>query len=600
VCDDRPVPAEAIRWPVAFSTRVLLWPLAATVGLWSVLIARNNPEGGFGGESALNGILELCAGWSMLAAGLVLLHGPAKRVGVLFAAAGCSWFVLDWNNPASSSIVFTVGLVCSALTPALVAHAALAYPGGKLRSAFERTAVAATYLATGLILGLAPALVFEPALAGCSQCPPNLLAVRSSARLFENLNELGLYLGLATLTVVASSVAWRIAHSSVATLRRDGPVLVAALAFLLLVAWDYQHSFVRGSLGNDPFDTRLWRLEAVALCALAAGVAWGRFLQRRARSSVAQLVIELAHAPRPGGVRDAIADELGDPALELAYVRSRGSPYVDASGEPTVLEPRPGRVVTPVLSNGRQLAALGHDVALLRNPALVSEVVAAARLAIENEQLEAEVRAQLAALRRSRARIVEAGDLERLRLERDLHDATQQPLIGLLFALRIAHGKLPENADGTVAARLTEATTELELALAELRELAHGIHPVSLTEEGFTAALESLAERSSTPLTLGGLPRQRCAPAIEAVAYLVVAETVKGVEICNGSAVQVEASLRGQRLFLEVVAEGWNEDDAERETRLIDLADRVGAVDGRLRVETSDDRTQLVVELPCE
>ena len=579
------------------SAPLFFWPVAVALGATSVLIARSNEGGGFGGQSTLNGILELCAGWSVLAAAFVLIRSPARRVGALFAAAGSAWFLLEWNNPGSeSAFVFTVGLVASALTLPLVAHGTLAYPAGRLKGSFERLAVGAAYVATGIFLGIGPALVFEPRLAGCAQCPSNLLVAHASVGLYDDLNQLGLYLGLTAVIAVCCVLVWRLGRASRVNVRREGPVLVAGLTFSLFLAWDYQHSLARGSLGTDPFDTRLWRLEAVALCVLASGVWWGRFRQRRARAAVAQLVLDLGRTPRPGAVRDAIAGELGDPQLELAYVRPNGGGYVDASGEPASIEVRPGRAVTPIVSNGRQLAALGHAETLLRDAALVGEVVAAARLAIENEQLEAEVRAQLAELRRSRARIVAAGDIERLRLERDLHDGAQQHLVGLLFALRIAQTEL---ADSTLAARLTEAAAELELALAELRDLANGIHPVSLTEEGFSAALESLAERCATRLELTGLPKERYAPAVEAAAYLVVAEAVKGVELCAGSGVRVGAAYRNECLVVHVAAHGWNDDDAERETRLLDLADRVGAVDGRLGVSVRDGRTELVMELPC-
>jgi signal transduction histidine kinase len=264
------------------------------------------------------------------------------------------------------------------------------------------------------------------------------------------------------------------------------------------------------------------------------------------------------------------------------------------------MEVRPGWAVTPIVSDGRQLAALGHAEALLRDSALISEVVAAAALAIENEQLEAEVRAQLADLRRSRARIVEAGDAERLRLERDLHDGAQQRLVGLLFALRIAHSELCEEEDSAIAARLNEAISELELTLDELRELAHGIHAVSLTDEGLAAALESLAERSVIGLELNRLPEGRFAPAVEAAAYLVVAGAVKGVELCSGGGVRVAASRQGELLVFQVTADGWNDEDAERETRLLELGDRVGALNGRFEVQLADGRTELVVALPCE
>ncbi len=147
---------------------------------------------------------------------------------------------------------------------------------------------------------------------------------------------------------------------------------------------------------------------------------------------------------------------------------------------------------------------------------------------------------------------------------------------------------------------MNHAALELELALAELRELAHGIHPVSLTEEGISAALESLAERSATRLELTGLPVERFAPAVEVAAYLVVAETLKGVELCSGSGVSVEAFRRDQRLVVHVTADGWNDEDAERSTRLLDLGDRAAAADGRMGVETRDGRTELVLDLPCE
>ena len=392
MCNDRNVPVAALRSPDVRSVRVLFWPLAVALGLVSAIIARNNASGGFGGKSTLNGILELCTGWSLLAAGFVLLRGPVKRTGVLFVGAGCAWFVVEWNNPGSdSAVVFTIGLVGSALTPALVAHGVLAYPGGKLRSTFEQVAVGAAYVATGIGLGLGPAIVFEPALAGCAQCPSNLLVVHSSVSLYDDLNALGLYLGIAVVALISGLFVWRLTRPSLVSARREAVILFAGLAFLAFVVWDYGHSLARGSLGTDAFDARLWRAEAVALCALAAGVGWGWLRQRRSRAAVARLVLELGRTPRPGAVRDAIAAELGDPELELAYRRPHDGHYVDASGEPVSIESRPGRALTPIVSNGRPLAVLGHSETLLKDPALVNEVVATAHLAIENEQLEAEV-----------------------------------------------------------------------------------------------------------------------------------------------------------------------------------------------------------------
>jgi signal transduction histidine kinase len=160
---------------------------------------------------------------------------------------------------------------------------------------------------------------------------------------------------------------------------------------------------------------------------------------------------------------------------------------------------------------------------LLDNPELVEEVASAARLALENERLQAEVRAQLEDLRASRARIIEAGDAERRRLERDLHDGAQQRLVGLTLALRLLRAQLGPDQDQQLTARLDEAEAELRRAVTELRGLAHGIHPAVLSDEGLAAALEALAEGTLAPLRIAAVPQERFPPAVETAAYMVVA-----------------------------------------------------------------------------
>src|SRR5262249_4604897 len=158
--------------------------------------------------------------------------------------------------------------------------------------------------------------------------------------------------------------------------------------------------------------------------ALAAGLLWGRM----ARSGVANLVVELERTP-PGAVRDALARTLGDPSLELAlWLPGRGS-YVDRDGHPLELpQPGAGRAVTLLGRPEAPVAALVHDPALLERHALLIAAGAAARLALENERLQAELRAQLAELHASRARIVTPRGEERRRLQRGLHHrAPQRP-----------------------------------------------------------------------------------------------------------------------------------------------------------------------------
>jgi signal transduction histidine kinase len=310
----------------------------------------------------------------------------------------------------------------------------------------------------------------------------------------------------------------------------------------------------------------------------------------RARASIASLVVELGRSPSPGGVRDALAQMLGDPELQLAYRRTDAETYVDAHGRPLDLAAGPGRATTPLLGEGHPIAALMHDARLLDDPGFIEEVVAAARLAIENERFQAEVRAQLESLRASRARIVEAGDTERCRLERDLHDGAQQRLVGVSLALRLARAQIGANPDPNAVAQLDEADAELRQALGELRELAHGIYPAVLADEGLGAALETLAEQSPLSIKLDAVPEERFAPAVEAVAYFLVVETLKR---SRASHVTVGAQRRDGRLWIELRGDG------ELAADLIDLEDRLGALDGQMVVDRAPEQMRLWAHLPC-
>ena len=195
---------------------------------------------------------------------------------------------------------------------------------------------------------------------------------------------------------------------------------------------------------------------------------------------------------------------------------------------------------------GRAVGAIVHDRALCDDPELVGSVAAAAGLSIENERLQAQLRARVEELRASRARIVEAGTAERRRLERNLHDGAQQRLVALSLTMRLAQGKLRKDPD-KAETLLGGAQEELTRALEELRELARGIHPAVLSDRGLRPALEALAGRSPVPVELTGTPRERLPAAVEAAAYFVVAEALTNVvKYANASQARVCVS-REQR-----------------------------------------------------
>jgi signal transduction histidine kinase len=562
--------------------------LAAGLGLgvFSMAVARGGAGYSFGGGSAFGGAAELVAGYALLVVGFTAWMRPRQaRVGVILVAASFAWFLLEWSNPAAGSVVFTTGLVLYAAAPPLVAHAMLAYPDGRVGWWPGRLGLGLGYAGSVLVLGLLAAAVFDPASEGCAQCPRNLLLVVGGSA-YGSVSRAGVYLGLSWSLLVILVAAGGLARSTPARRRQAAPVVVAGCAYLGLVAADFARSLHRGFLGDDGLDRQLWLGEAAALCVLSLAVVWAWVRARRTRSALARLVIELAESPPPGGLRDVLAGVLRDPSLVLAYPLAGGRladarcGAVELAGE-----------ITPIVRGGQQVALLSHRPGLFAEPALAEEVAATARLALDNERLQAEARSQLEDLRASRGRIVQSGDAARRRLVRDLHDGAQQRLVTLSLALRLARTRLGRDFDPALAERIDQAEAEVRAALADLRELAQGIFPVILAEEGLSAAVEALAEAVPVPLEITTLPDERLGSSVEAAAYFVVSEAVRRGA---ASTLKVSAARRNGRLVVEV--EG---DSAPAE--ITDLQDRVGALDGCVAVVNGPDgRAKLRAEIPCK
>jgi signal transduction histidine kinase len=559
-----------------------------TLGVFSLAVAQRGAGNSFGGGSAFAGAAELAAGYALLAVGLAAWMRPRQaRLGAIIVAAAFAWFLAEWNNPvAGSAFVFTIGLVLYAAAPPLVAHAMLAYPDGRVGWWPGRLGLALAYTGSVLVLGLLAAAVFDPAAQGCAQCPGNLLlAGGGSSGAYGSLNRAAIYLGLTWSLLLILLAAGDLIRSTPARRRLAAPVVAAGCAYLGLVAADFAHSLHRGYLGNDALDRQLWLGEAVALCILSLAVTWAWARARRTRSALARLVIELAESPPPGGLRDVLAGVLHDPSLQLAYPLPDGR-LADARCRSVELAGE----ITPIVRGGQQVALLSHRPGLLAEPALAEEVAATARLPLDNERLQAEARSQLEDLRASRARIVQAGDAERRRLVRDLHDGAQQQLVTLSLALRLARTRLGPGLDPALAGRLDQAEDELRGALADLRELAQGIFPVILAEEGLSAAVEALAEAVPGPLEITALPEERLGSSAEAAAYFVVSEAVRRGA---ASTLKISAARRDSRLVVEV--EGDN-----MPAEIAGLRDRVGALDGSVTVvHGPGGRATIRAEIPC-
>jgi signal transduction histidine kinase len=259
------------------------------------------------------------------------------------------------------------------------------------------------------------------------------------------------------------------------------------------------------------------------------------------------------------------------------------------------------RAATVVEREGRRVGAIVHDATLAEEPGMLRAVAASAALALENERLEAELRARVAELQSSRERLLAASTTERRRLERDLHDGAQQRLVALALQLGLARRRLDGGDQAEAGALLEGARTELAQALEELRELARGIHPAILTDRGLKPALEALADRAPLPVQVERMPDERLPAPVEATAYFVVAESLtNAARYARAEHAAVAVEREDGWAVVSVRDDGVGGADPSTGTGLRGLADRLAALDGRLEVDSPPGGGTLVrARIPC-
>jgi signal transduction histidine kinase len=506
---------------------------------------------------------------------------PDNRVGPLMLAVGFAFGaqLIGWIE---TDATYTIGtFLLQDLWIVVLGHLFLAFPTGRLGSRLDRGLVLTAY-AWWIVSGMLR-LAFLDFLAN-GWAFDNIFLIHSDNDLAESIGRVESMI-TASLTIAflyALMRHWR--RATQAGRRVLAPVVWAsvptAAAIVIRMFADTMQIEPLYEAADGP-------LGLLALTALPVGFALGLFRSRLGRSQVGDLVVELGESREPGRARDTLARILQDPSLRIAYRLPGSSVYVDGSGAPMAIDDMGGFAVTPIERAGEPIAALVHDPADLQDPDLLRSAVAATRLAVENERLEAEVRAQLEEVRTSRARIVEAGDAERRRVERNLHDGAQQRLVMLSMGLRRLRAELPNDASPALANSVEDLLAESKLAIDEVRELARGIHPAILTEEGVGAAVESLADRSPVPVRIEEVPDRRYADPIEATAYYVVAESLANTaKYASASLATVAIRDVDGALAIEVTDDGVGGADLHAGTGLRGLLDRVSAVGGRLTVES--------------
>jgi len=537
------------------------------------------------------------AGLAFVAAGLVArVQRPGNRTGTLLLLVGFSWF-LGALAESNHSLVFTLGLATNFVFLGFIVDLLLAFPSGRLESRVERSVAASMYLLVALYAASVPFSQFDDACdAGSGSCPENAVLIWSSDSVTRAIE---LAVPAAALGLIAIAIAllirrWRRAtpplRRALAPVLATGGGLILLLAALALADLFLDSARVPNSLVD------------IALLAIPLSFLYGLLRTRLARAAAGQIAVEIGDEPAVTELEGAVRRALGDPSARLVLWRGGHDGYVDLEGASVDL-PGAGdqQTATTIEHLGRPVAALIHDAALLEDPPVLRAVSSAAGLTLENVRLQTELHERLEELQASRARIVEAGDDERQRLERNLHDGAQQRLVSLSLGLRLAQGKLAVDPEGA-SELLSTASDELTLALKELRELARGIHPAVLTDRGLGPALESLADRTTISVELEAVPEARFPTRVEAAAFYVVSESLTNVaKYAEASAAKVRITTRNGHAIVEVSDDGIGGADEALGSGLRGLVDRVEALDGRLEIESEPGRgTRIKAVIPCE
>jgi signal transduction histidine kinase len=538
-------------------------------------------------------VADLVGGLSFLLSGLAAVWlRPRSPAGPMLITCAALWFVGSYA-PTGQPVVTPLGFAFERYYDFVLAALLLLLSGGLGRASRALMAVLTAAFALRTIGRL---LLVDPSLyPDCEGCPPNPFALWPDLAAFETIEILANG-AIAVLALVVGGVAIRRLLGSTAVARRARwPILITgsiAMAAAAFHAAEYAWSTATGTLLVDLAEpwAEIFAWSVFGLRALVPiGFLVATLRLRGQAGPLAPLAAELGRSDGSGTIGDALRTALGDASLMMLRPATAGGWLGEDGHVASLPSANDHRAVTLVGPPDAPVAAIVHEPALLEHPELLDGVVRVLGLALENTRLEAEVRDQLQAVTDSRARIVAATEAERRRLERDLHDGAQQRLIGVALALQQVRASA-DAQDGSSAAlrgELDAAANEVNLAIRELRELARGIHPAILEEEGVGPAVAGLARRASLPVEVRVELDARLPRLVESTVYFTIAEALTNAQRhAQATKARVHVARTDGTIAVEISDDGAGGADPARGSGLRGLADRVAALGGSLTVDS--------------
>ena len=476
----------------------------------------------------------------------VRARDPRRPMATLLFALAALLAIHPALGASSNPYLFTLARAARMASELMLVWVMLAFPSGRLSARVDRWLLVS--MAAGVLLLWLPINLFTtqfpiggPVLACEGECPRNVLFVGDLPNVAQALAIAFRTVAALLLLGAALRLLQRLWLASALMRRMLAPVL---LVFVLRTL----------SLTLVVVTVRFPWLPVLLTAAVPAAIAWGLLAGRLWIARALQgMVSGLRSTPSRETLQPLMARALGDATLQVGYWLPDTSRWVDGNGHELRLpQASDARRATQMITGprGEAAAVLIHDAALLEEPALVESVSASMRVALANHQLEA-------VLQSTRREAAQAAASERERLERDLHDGAQQRLLALRMKLTVVQ-RLIDSDPARAAQLLAETGPDIDAAVQELREFAHGIVPGLLLQEGLAPALVQLAERQPRHVTLNIEPIARLNPAVEQAVYFCCAEALQNAAKHSGERARIELTLavRGQELLFSVSDDG--------------------------------------------